>query len=226
MRIELFDTVTSTNDEIAKYVSARENVILSARRQTAGKGTRGRSFLSGEGGVYLSALLFFEDLRASDAFRVMAHAAVTVCRTAEAFGAHPQIKWANDVYACGRKLCGILIENTLAGDRIDHSIIGIGVNVTNDLSALGGIGIGLAEAAGRDLSADDVRAALIENFLRPSEFSDYLGYAAFLGGTVRVTEGNKTYEARAVRVLPDGRLEIEREGRSRALSAAEISVTI
>ncbi len=224
MKIELLEEVSSTNDHIKRYLSERKDVIVCARRQTGGKGTKGRSFLSEEGGVYLSALLFHDRLRAADAFLVMAHAAVSVCRTAERFGAKPQIKWANDVLVGSRKLCGILIENGLSGAFVDHSIVGIGLNVSNDVSALGGIAVTLSEAAGRAVSADEAREALIENFLEASDFSEYLHYVRFLGETVRVTEGDRTYPACAVRILPDGRLEIERDGVLCALSSAEVSV--
>lgn len=226
MKTAIFEEVTSTNDAVLQYLPARENVIVCARRQTEGRGTKGRSFLSGEGGVYLSALLLFEELRAANAFLIMAHAAVSVCRTAEEFGVTAQIKWANDVLVGGKKLCGILVENALKGDFVERSVIGIGVNVANDVSSLGGIAVTLSEAAGRPLSCDDVRDALIKNFCKKSSFSDYLARVAFLGKEVLVTEGEKTSLARALSVLPDGRLEIEQGGVRRALSSAEISVKI
>lgn len=223
MRIELVDTVDSTNEYIKKYLSEGENVIVCARRQTGGKGTKGRSFLSDEGGVYFSALQFYENLSADNAFRVMAHAAVSVCRTAEAFGLSPEIKWANDVYLSGRKLSGILIENGFSGGKIAWSIVGIGVNAQNDLSSLDGIAVSLSEAAGRQISAEDTREKLIENYCKPSSFEEYLSYIRFLGKRVQVTEGERKYAATARRVLPDGRLEIQTESGIRALSSAEIS---
>lgn len=226
MRIELLDTVTSTNDYIKRYLGGREDVIVCAREQTGGKGTKGRSFLSPLGGVYLSALTFYDSLPAAEAFRVMAHAAVAVCRTAEAFGAPAEIKWPNDVYACGRKLCGILIENGFSGNRVSYSIVGIGLNVVNDLSLLGGIAVNLSECAGRSVSVDAAREKLIENYRRESAFRDYLSYVRFLGRNISVTEGGRRYSAVARSVLADGRLEIEENGVRRALSAAEIGIGI
>ena len=215
--------VSSTNTEIKKYLSGGEDIILTAERQTGGMGTKGRSFLSKEGGLYISALTFYGDFPASDAFRVMTHAAVAVCRTAEQFGAEPEIKWANDVYVSGRKLCGILIENEIAAGKLRHSIVGIGVNVNNDLSALGGIAISLAEAIGKELPLDKVRDSLIKNLQKTDSFSDYLHYVRFLNKQIAVTEREEHYKAFAREVLPDGRLVIERDGKKRALSAAEIS---
>ena len=86
MRIEYLDEVDSTNTYIRRYLEEGEDVIVCARRQTGGRGTKGRSFCSEEGGVYLSALTFYPDLPVSRAFRIMTHSAVAVCCTFMAGG--------------------------------------------------------------------------------------------------------------------------------------------
>ncbi len=222
MRIELIEETVSTNDYIMRYLPARENVIVCARRQTGGRGTKGRSFLSERGGVYLSALLFYREVPAAEAFRVMAHAAVSVCRTAERLGASPEIKWANDVLAGGKKLCGILIENGVKGSALDYSVIGVGLNACNDVSPLGGIATTLTEASGRYVSADVARETLIGEFCRPSTFAEYLSRVKFLGKRVAVEENGRAYYATARAILPDGRLELEENGVLRRLSSAEL----
>ncbi|MDE6058499.1 MAG: biotin--[acetyl-CoA-carboxylase] ligase [Clostridia bacterium] len=226
MKIEHLTQVDSTNLYIRRYLPAGENVIVTADMQTGGKGTKGRGFLSDRGGVYLSALTFYSGFPAEQAFRVMAHAAVSVCRTAEAFGVVPEIKWANDVFVSGRKLSGILIENGFSGSELKWSIVGIGVNAENDLSQLRSIAVSLTEAAGRHITAEEAREKLIENYCKPSSFEEYLSYIRFLGNTVYVTEGEKNYRATALRILSDGRLEIDDGDKVRALSAAEISLKL
>ncbi len=226
MKTILLERCASTNDEIKKYLPLREDLVLCAERQTGGRGTKGRSFSSEEGGVYCSFLTFHESLPAAEAFRIMAHAATAVCRTAKFFGADPEIKWPNDVYVSGRKLSGILIENALSGEKIDHSIVGIGLNVSNDLSSLGGIAINLSEAAGHFLSVGEVRGALFQNFEKESTLEEYLSFVRFLGKTVRVREGEREYEAVALRILRDGRLNISAGEGERILSAAEIDLKL
>lgn len=226
MRIELLDEVDSTNEYIKRYLPCGEDVIVCARRQTQGQGTKNRSFLSLDGGVYLTALKFYENFPAADAFKIMAHAAVAVCRTVESFGVNPEIKWSNDVLAGGKKLCGILIENGLKDGRVAYSIVGIGVNACNDITELGGIATSLTEQTQRYISAEEVRERLIEEYQRRSSFEEYLSRVKFLGKTVRVIEGDTEYEAFASRILADGRLEIEIQGQIRALSSAEIRVRL
>ncbi len=223
MRIEYLDEVDSTNTYIRRYLEEGEDVIVCARRQTGGRGTKGRSFCSKEGGVYLSALTFYPDLPVSRAFRIMTHSAVAVCCTAKAFGADAQIKWPNDVFAAGRKLSGTLIENILSGDKVRCSVVGIGFNVNNDVSALGGIAVSLSELVGT-VKTDDVRDELISNLLREDDFAEYLSFVRFLGKEITVVEGEKSFPAIARAISEDGRLIADTAAGRRTLSAAEISV--
>ncbi len=225
MKIEFLEEVGSTNEYIKRYLLSGEDRIVIAKRQTGGKGTKGRSFLSESGGVYLSALNFYKNFPAENAFLIMAHAAVAVSETAESFGLDPEIKWPNDVLLAGKKLAGILVENTIDGGEVKSSIVGIGLNVLNELGELKEIAVSLSEAAGRIVPLDEARGRLIENLQRRISFDDYLGRVRFLGKEVRVIEsGGETYFGKAVGVNPDGRLEVERGGKSVLLSAAEISL--
>ncbi len=222
MMIEHLREVDSTNRYIRRYLAGGEDALVTALRQTGGMGTKGRSFLSEEGGVFLSKLTFYRDRPAGTSFLVMTHAAVAVCRTAEEFGVRPEIKWPNDILVRGRKLCGILIENSIAGGMLHASIVGIGLNVANDVSALGGIAVTLCEAAERTLSPESVRDRLIFQLSQEDDMQDYLSYVRFLGKQIDVTLQGERFVAVARRILPDGRLEIERDGVRQLLSAAEI----
>ncbi len=223
MRIEQFRTVDSTNEYAKTLLPAREDVAVFAEMQTHGRGTKGRSFLSDMGGVYCTFLTFYTDMVPANAFRIMAHAAVAVCRTLEAYSIIPEIKWPNDVRAAGRKIAGILIENGMREGAIDHSIVGIGLNVTNDVSALSGIAVNMAEL-GASPPVEEVGRRLLDHYLRPSTFEEYLARVHFLGQKIRVTEGEREYEAVARRILSDGRLEILTAEGIRVLSGGEIAL--
>lgn len=226
MIIEFLKETDSTNEYIKQYLPSGKNCIVCATRQTHGKGTKGRSFFSQEGGIYLSALTFYENFPACNAFRIMTQAAVAVCRTvAEFTPIPPEIKWPNDILLEGKKVCGILIENILKGDVLHASIIGIGLNVRNDLSAIRDIAVSLSEFD-PDVELETVREKLIKNFQKGSGMDEYLSYIRFLGKDVVVTEGEQRYMARACAILPDGRLEIAMNHVKRALSSGEISIKL
>ena len=122
------DVTTSTNDDLKSLAAETEHtrpVVLFADKQTAGRGRQGRSFFS-EGGLYMSVL--FPTL--GEEARYLTHvAAVAVGEAISAeTGLPARVKWVNDVYMEGKKVCGILAESFEArGAR--RYVLGIGVNV-------------------------------------------------------------------------------------------------
>ena len=104
------------------------------RAQSAGRGTRGRSFESPEdAGLYMS-LLLYPKIHSRDAFLLTCATAVAVCRAVEKLcpEVSPRIKWVNDVYVGDKKLCGILTEGECNDDgMLCYAIIGIGINIKN-----------------------------------------------------------------------------------------------
>ena len=117
-----------------------------------------------------------------------------------------------------------MIENAFSKEQIKSSIVGIGLNVCNDLSSLKGIAISLSEAAARRIEAEEAREELIRNFCLKSDFSEYLSRAAALGREISVLESGREYSAIVRSVCPDGRLEVEEKGVKRLLSSAEIKL--
>lgn len=112
----------STNQALKERRDAPHGTVLAARRQTHGRGRLGRSFLSPEGGLYLSALLR-PNCPPGELMHLTAMVAVAVRRAVASFGVEPEIKWVNDLVCQGKKLCGILVE--WSGSA---AIIGVGIN--------------------------------------------------------------------------------------------------
>ncbi len=223
--IELYE-VASTNDYI-KGLNSPEEVIVSAKRQTAGRGTKGRSFVSDEGGVYISALKIRKNFDFSRAFSIMITSCVSVCRTVEFFGLKPTIKWANDVLVGGRKISGTLIENTLSSGNMCRSIVGIGLNVNNSFSGeLSGIATSMKNEAGHAFSVDEVREELIKNLGREYSVADYKEYIDWFGSEViLIKEGERTL-ATALDIDEVGRLIVSVGGEVRRISSGEISLKL
>ena len=100
--------------------------------QTAGRGQAGNSWESEAGkNLLFSALLRYEGIHAASQWRLSMLVAVALWDTLAKYLPYEQltIKWPNDIYFGDKKLVGILIENSLSGQYIGHSIVGIGVNV-------------------------------------------------------------------------------------------------
>lgn len=152
---ELIDLgiVASTNDEALRlaHEGAPEWTVVRAVEQRAGRGRRGKSFVSPPGNSYTSFLLR-PNCRQADAPQIALVAglavALAVDRLAPDLGA-AQCKWPNDVLVQGSKVCGILVEAVSTAGKLDAVVVGIGVNLVShpeidglhisDLQTLGAI---------------------------------------------------------------------------------------
>lgn len=134
IKVQAFESLDSTNNYLKKLASegAAEGTVVIADAQTAGRGRMGRSFASAPGcGIYMSMLLRPENCGVDCASSLTAVAAVAVCRAIEKVcGRAPGIKWINDLYLRGRKICGILCESSVKDGKVDYAVLGIGLNVT------------------------------------------------------------------------------------------------
>ena len=137
-----YDTLDSTNDEARRHILHLDNLsVISARRQTAGRGQRGSTW-SAEAGLNLTFSIVcrycgslseeygsLPPVMADDQFAISALTALSVVSLLKSHGITAKVKWPNDIYVGNMKICGILIENSLIGASLSHSIIGIGLNV-------------------------------------------------------------------------------------------------
>ena len=130
------DEVDSTNDEARRRIDACDNLsVVAALSQSAGRGQRGNSW-SSEGGKNLlfSIVLKFDGtltgkFRAYDQSAISEMTSLCIVDFLSTYGIKAQIKWPNDIYVGDRKICGILIENSLQDRWLSSSIIGIGLNI-------------------------------------------------------------------------------------------------
>lgn len=131
MNVNWFDSLDSTNSEALRHLADYPSgTVLAAREQTAGRGQRGNSWFSEPGrNLTFSIVLKHVGLKAADSIRLNALTSVAVASFLERYGVNPVIKWPNDIYVGGRKICGMLIENSLDGIMLGSSVIGIGINL-------------------------------------------------------------------------------------------------
>lgn len=132
--IYIFDTIDSTNNYAKKLASegAAHGTLVTADMQTAGRGRMGRSFCSPAGGsIYMSVVLRPKtDMQSSQLITscIAAAAADAVDRVC---GTDVKIKWVNDLYLNGKKICGILTEAAINFESggLDYAVAGIGINL-------------------------------------------------------------------------------------------------
>src|SRR5436190_7429723 len=160
LNILRYETIDSTNTEAASQArqGADEGVCIVAREQTAGRGRRGRQWVSAkDSGLYFSIILRPRiDMRYLSLITLMS--GIAVYDTLKEFALKPDIKWVNDVLIADKKVCGMLAE-TVDTPRGLAVVVGIGINLTN-----GTFPDDIADsAASIGLAAADLEAALIKD---------------------------------------------------------------
>lgn len=181
----ILDEVDSTNAEALRRAPAlRRPSWIMARRQTAGRGRRGRAWLGAEGNLAASLALPLgapadaAALRSFVAALALYDALSDVTGRADAFA----LKWPNDCLANGRKIAGILLEGAGRGGRLDHLVIGIGVNLAaappaSALEPGATAPLSLAEAFGLAVTPDEFLPFLARAFQHREEAFRRSGFA-------------------------------------------------
>ncbi|MDV0443189.1 biotin--[acetyl-CoA-carboxylase] ligase [Methanorbis rubei] len=227
----------STNDD-AKALAvagAVHGTMVLAEEQTAGKGRLGRSFYSPKSsGIYLSVVLRPE-LLFTDAVLITTAAAVAVCRAIEEMTDQtPEIKWVNDVFVDGRKVCGILCEavSGFESGRVECVVVGIGINVSasefpEEIRSVAGSLFEENPGFSRNRFAAAVANHLFtlsETMTDRSFLEEYRSRSMILGKPIRFLEKGVWYDAVAVAVDDAGGLVVETAAGRRTLSSGEVSV--
>jgi BirA family biotin operon repressor/biotin-[acetyl-CoA-carboxylase] ligase len=208
-----YDMVTSTND-LAHFLADQdepEGTIIFAKGQTEGRGRHGKSWASPRAqGLYFSFILRPE-FDASGAPRitlVTAWAIAMALRDADIEDV--SVKWPNDIWVKGKKVCGILTEMSLKSTRIRYVIVGAGLNVNTPSAFLPDQATSLKEATGRVFDMEDLSHIIMKRIdqgyalLIDGRFQSVViqGLKEFsvlaLGGRVRVTWEDHVVEGYAV----------------------------
>ena len=226
--VEYFDLIGSTNTELVRRVkegAARCSDVIAAGAQSAGRGRRGNSFYSPDGGIYFSFAA-----KNTDGALPTVTAGVAVADMLARFGYDPEIKWVNDVLIGGKKVCGILAE---AVSGTDLCVIGIGINMRADAlpAELAGTATSLDIEGRIPPSAEEAVGITVRYFnelcpLSAKKITErYRSYLKFLGEDIEIK--NTKEVCRALDVTEHGELKVaRRDGSVLTLNSGEISILI
>lgn len=129
------DKAESSNDEARKAIDTLDNLsVVAVRCQTAGRGQGTNSWESAPGeNLTFSVVLKDLDISPKEQIAISQITALSVVDFLSKHGIEAKIKLPNDIYVRSKKICGILIENSLCGNKIKWSIVGIGINVNQTI---------------------------------------------------------------------------------------------
>ena len=233
-RIIYYEATDSTNTRAKEYArenpSSREPVVFIADSQTAGRGRRGRSFVSNAGaGIYMS-ILTYPDENGADATSVTAKTAVLLARAIESLcDCKIEIKWVNDLYLGGKKLAGILTEGEMnERGEISYQVVGMGINVyKNAISKeISHIATSIESEMCGVVDRSKLAAAIIgwQLYYNGDFYTEYKARSFIIGRNITVLKLSESYNARVIDIDEDFSLIIDRDGKRERLFTGEISI--
>lgn len=230
--VVLFDEVDSTNSAAAALADrgAPEGTVVTAMRQTAGRGRLGRRWWSTERGSLVFSITARPKRDPSSLTTVLALAAAEAI---EAVAGKTSIKWPNDIRVSGRKCAGILAES--AGGRV---VLGMGIDVNEepgDLAPeLGEEAVSLRMIAGRPIDRAGLLCDLLRRFSSRYGTWEREGFSAmrmeaerrllWKGRLVRVVEGGRTETGIVLGLTDQGYLRLGLDGVERIVAAGDASL--
>jgi len=216
-KIIYFPQLSSTMDVARSEArqGAMEGTVIIAGEQTSGRGRIKRHWLSPPGNIALSVILH-PDV-SSLPYLIMIASLAVVHGIESVTGLKADIKWPNDILIDGKKVCGILIENEISGDKTARAIIGVGVNVNLGELKIQDSSIAVTSLE-KEVRETVVKTHLINNLLVEMErlylclpngreiFEDWQEKLVTLGKKVAVQTGSETLQGLAESVDSTGAL--------------------
>ena len=261
-RIEVFKEIDSTNIQAKRWLSEcgslrtadgqlteagkiYNNDVIVAEKQTAGRGRSGRTFVSpARTGIYLT-VIYAPQGGITNPAKITAFSAVAVCRAIKKlYGIQPSIKWINDIFYNGKKICGILTEGTTNFETgiIEAAVIGIGVNIEENPAAFGSE---VSKVAGGIFSAETnpsgkisraqlaahIAGETLQVLSEPAEnvIKEYKALSFLIGHEVEVhtliDSSQGIYRAKVIDIDQNAALVVElADGRKKTLISGEVSL--
>jgi BirA family biotin operon repressor/biotin-[acetyl-CoA-carboxylase] ligase len=223
--VTCYPSLSSTNDVAKRRAKegAKEGTVIIAEEQTAGRGRIKRRWLSPRGSIALSIILY-PPLAYLPSLIMVASLAVADS-IEEVTDLKAQLKWPNDVLVNGKKICGILVESDVRGDKVDYAVIGTGININinpADFPRIAPLATSLSHELGREVSRREVVQSLLAHTEKlylaledgDTVFRRWRERLVTLGKEVKVSSGDASYQGIAESVSSDGSLLLRQPGGS------------
>ncbi len=241
LNIKIFDELDSTNNYLKKLGSSggKETQLVIAESQTSGRGRMGRSFYSPNGtGVYFS-LLLHPDISAEKSLFLTVMAAVSVAETVMKHNKNDvKIKWVNDIYIDGKKVCGILTEGAINSNKmLDYAVVGIGINVIASENGfpddIKDIATAIFPGNTEDNIKEKIVADIVNRFFKMYNGNDndyverYKKYSYLTGKEINIISGDTVRPATVIDITDDCHLLVKNENNEiEEISSGDVSVRI
>jgi len=217
-----YRTLPSTMDFAKKLAQEgmSEGIVVLCDEQTEGRGRQGRKWFASPSSSILMSVVFRPTLEELPQLNMLVSLSI-VLTLEKVAGIRSNVKWPNDVLIDGKKVAGILMENVFEGEALQAAVVGVGMNISLDVSAyseISSIATSLSAEAGRDFNRDDILRTLLKEMdalyqaVKRNEdvYHQWLPHVETLGKTVRIKSGKSVEEGLAQSINPDGSITLRR----------------
>lgn len=221
-----FETTDSTNIIAEKMAEKTTSpLLIVAESQTDGRGRNGKSFYSPPSGLYMS-LVTHSDSDYYSLATATCKAAVAVTRAIEKLtDLEPKIKWVNDIYIDGKKVCGILCRALGGNGRVKHLITGIGINIFTEHFP-----DEIKHSAGslnRKIDINLLSAEIANNLVLLCDYMDeYRKKSCVIGKEIIYWKNDIEYNGKAIDIDENGGLIVDNGKEKTTLTSGEITLRV
>jgi BirA family biotin operon repressor/biotin-[acetyl-CoA-carboxylase] ligase len=217
-KILWFEELSSTNKTAWQYIDKQSGFCIATGFQSSGRGQAGNSWASEPNKNLLASYIFSLDIKPAECFAISMITSLAVVSLLNSYNCTAKIKWPNDIIVDNKKIAGILIENIVSGNRVEKSIIGVGLNLNQTEFA----GLPNATSLKLKLKTDlDIKtiASELQRYLiawfeknkKPSrELKESYFELLFKKDKSIYRDNNSTFEGKIVDIDFDGALKIQK----------------
>ena len=213
---------------------APEGTVVITDNQTSGRGQRGNHWITAPGKNFTFSILFKPSfLSMRDQFYLNVFTSLSICDYLRDKGCNTiRIKWPNDIYIGSKKICGLLIENIVTGDRFSNVVIGVGLNVNQDkfsMDTATSMHFELGSMFDLSLEFEELLAFIEARYLKlrrnelQAMMTEYLVLMYWRGERHVFSDSNGNFEGTITGLDESGRLKILTNGGENAFAMKEIS---
>lgn len=236
----IYDVLESTNTTAKSIAhSAKENTIIIANQQTGGRGRYGRTFYSpSQSGIYLSIILK-PKTNIKDASLLTCMVAVSVVRSLKKlYSIDAKIKWVNDIYINGKKVCGILTEANvnIETSTFDYVVVGIGINISPPKEGynkdIKNIATSVCEHTNVPVLKNQLIGEVISDLLNSLKYftscdfmNEYKQHSFIIGKQVDIVSPDQTQTVTVLDITDNGHLKVlQKDNKILEISSGEVSI--
>lgn len=215
--IHCYASATSTM-EIAKILAvegAPEGTVVIADEQTSGRGRLNRKWLSPKHNLYMSVI--FRPVLEHLPKLIMVSSVAVIKAIKTVSGIEARIKWPNDILIDSKKVCGILIENQIHRNKVDFSVIGIGLNIDfNPLTVpeIATTATSLNQESGAKIARHEIAHAILSELEKQYlnleagnlVYHEWCNTMQTIGKSIKINTGQEILNGIAEAVIENGNL--------------------